>query len=80
MSTHVRLRCAVYVVEEAERRALKIKTLMMFFIKKQGLAYYEQFKLPEQNTVSNTAISKVEGCKNLTFFEIIHLQSNKDLS
>ena len=51
----------------------------MFSIKQQGVAYCDQFKLPAQNSVPNAAITKVEGCENLIFFEIMHLQSNEDL-
>ena len=39
------------------------------------MAYCEEYKLPEHNTVPNIAISKVEGCEYLTCFEIMHLQS-----
>ena len=33
------------------------------------MAYCEKFKLPAYDTVSNTPISKVEGCEKLTFFK-----------
>ena len=51
--------CAVCALEEAARRALKIKTPRMFSIKQIGVSYCEQFKLPAHNTVSNTATIKV---------------------
>ena len=73
----VLLGCSVYAVEEASRSALKIKTPLMFSITQQGMAYCEHCKLPAHNTVLNTAIGKVEGCDNLTCFEIMHLQSNE---
>ena len=38
---HFRLSCDVCAVEEAARRALKIKTPRMFYIKQQGMAYCE---------------------------------------
>ena len=75
----VRLSCAVCAVEEASRRALKIKTPRMFSIKQQGIDYCEQCKLPAHNTLSNTEIRKLEGDENHTCFEIMHLQSNEDL-
>ena len=75
----VRRGCAACEVEEAARRALNINTPRMFYIKQQGVAYCDQCKLPSHNDVSNTAIRKVKGYENLTCFEIIHLQSNKDL-
>ena len=53
------LSCAVCAVEEAARRALKIKISMIFSVDQQGMNYCDQFKLPEHNTVSNTTISKV---------------------
>ena len=58
----------VCTVEKAARRALKINTSIMSSIKKQGMAYCDQCKLSTHNTVSNTAISKVEGCENLACF------------
>ena len=47
-------------VEEDSRRALKINIFRMFSIKQQGMAYCDQCKLPEHNTVSNTAIRRVK--------------------
>ena len=61
-------------VEEAARQDLKIKTPRTFSIKQQLMAYCEKCKLTEQNIVSNPEITKVEGCDNLTYFEIMHLQ------
>ena len=66
--------CAVCEVEEDARHALKIITPRIFSIEQQGVAYCEQCKLPAHNTVSNIEIGKVEGCKNLTCFEIMNLQ------
>ena len=58
----------VYVVEEAERCAMNINKTRMCYIKQQGMDYCEQYKLPEQNTVSNKVMSKVEGFENHTCF------------
>ena len=43
--------CDVCALEEAARRALKIKTPKMFSIKQIWVSYCEQFKLAEHNTV-----------------------------
>ena len=67
------------VFEEASRRDLKIKPPRMFSIQKQGMDYCQQCKLSAHNTVSNASISKVEGFKNLNFFEMMHLQLKKYL-
>ena len=72
------LSCSMCEFEEASRLALNIKTPHMFSIRKQGTDYCEHCNLPAHNTVSNAAISKVEGCDNLTCFESMHLQSSEE--
>ena len=68
---NLRLFClifAVCAVEEDVSSSPNIKTPSIFYINQQGMAYCENCKISKHETVSNTAIIKVEIFENLACF------------